>query len=415
MNTNSEVESSAVVKGIIVVACAAIFEFCLGTFYAWSIFVKPLMTYQGWEKTQTLWPMTLNAVMTGIAAFIIGAKADRSPRPVAILSSLLWGLGLMGAGYAVHHGNLSLLNWTFGIIGGTGVGLGYITGIAVPLKWMPQRRGLVSGIVILAFGAGGMIIAKLGPAWMASLGKDGPGNFLLWMGIGSLVVCLLASFFLTNPPKYVPRAAAVSLKALLPTEVLISGKFWAIWVMIFINVYAGFAVISQAAPMSSELLKFNSEQGGVFLMFILLANGLGRIFWSSISDKVGSKTVLVFMFATMAMIFFGLFHIRNPYAFAGACCYVALCYGGIFGTMPAFSAGIFGVGQMGRFYGPVLTAISAGVLFVQYYFTALLKEQGYGMPFKMIAVSLVLAMILPFVITKRKTQAVETPAVAKQA
>jgi OFA family oxalate/formate antiporter-like MFS transporter len=333
---------------------------------------------------------------------------------VAILSSLLWGLGLIGAGYAVHHGNLMMLNWTFGFFGGIGVGLGYITGIAVPLKWMPQRRGLISGIVILAFGAGGMIIAKLGPAWMERLGKDGPGNFLFGMGIACLVICLITSLFLTNPPKYVPKAAPASLKALLPTEVITSGRFWAIWIMIFINVYAGFAVISQAAPMSSDLLKFNSEQGGLFLMFILLSNGLGRILWSSISDKIGSKTVLVFMFATMALIFFGLFHIKNPYAFAGACCYVALCYGGIFGTMPAFSAGIFGVNQMGRFYGPVLTGISAGVLFVQYYFTGMLKAQGYGMPFKMIAVSLVLAMILPFVVTKKRVETVESPVLAEQ-
>jgi OFA family oxalate/formate antiporter-like MFS transporter len=414
MQSNSETGSSIVMKGILVVTAAAIFEFCLGTFYAWSIFVKPIMALHGWEKTQALWPMTLNAVMTGIAAFIIGARADRSPRSVAILSSLLWGLGLIGAGYAVHHGNLSLLNWTFGFFGGIGVGLGYITGIAVPLKWMPHRRGLVSGIVILAFGAGGMIIAKLGPAWIASLGKEGPGNFLFGMGLACLIICLITSFLLINPPGYTPKAAPASLKTLLPTEVLTSGRFWAIWIMIFINVYAGFAIISQAAPMSNELLKFNNEQAGMFLMFILLANGIGRILWSSISDKLGTKPVLVFMFISMAAVFFGLFHIKNPYAFAAACCYVVLCYGGIFGTMPAFSASIFGVGQMGRFYGPVLTAISAGVLFVQYYFTALLKEQGYGLPFKLIAGSLVLAMILPMLISRKNTPSADSAATVKK-
>jgi OFA family oxalate/formate antiporter-like MFS transporter len=388
-------------KIIVVVAAAAIFEFCLGTFYAWSIFVKPLMANFGWEKTQAMWPMTLNAVLTGVATFIIGARADRSPRLVAILGGLLWGLGLLGAGYAAHQGNLTLLNWTFGIIGGIGVGLGYITGIAVPLKWLPGRRGLVSGLVILAFGAGGMIIAKLGPGWMEEMGKEGPGRFLFGMGIVCTIICFFTALLLTNPPGYQSKAQPASLKRLLPIDVLSSGRFWGIWIMIFINVYAGFAILSQAAPIANELLKFTSEQAGLFLMFILLANGLGRIFWPTLSDKIGARPILVFMFATMAAIFFGLMHIKNPYAFAFACCYVVLCYGGIFGTMPAFSAGIFGVGQMGRYYGPVLMAISAGALFVQKYFTGLLKTKGYALPFTLIAISLLVAMVLPFLVSRK--------------
>jgi OFA family oxalate/formate antiporter-like MFS transporter len=173
--------------------------------------------------------------------------------------------------------------------------------------------------------------------------------------------------------------------------------------MIFINVYAGFAILSQASPMANELLKFSQEQAGAFLMFILLANGLGRLFWPIISDKIGARPILVFMFATMSAVFFGLLHIKNAYAFAFACCYVVLCYGGIFGTMPAFSVEIFGAKQMGRYYGPVLMAISAGALFVQYYFTRLLKEKGYGLPFTLIAISLVVAMILPFLVSQKKS------------
>jgi OFA family oxalate/formate antiporter-like MFS transporter len=402
MSTNErETLSPTLFKVISVIAAAAIYEFCLGTFYAWGIFVPSLMNNFGWERTQAYWPMTLNAVLTGIAAFIIGTRADRSPRLVAILGGLCWGIGLLGAGYAVQHGNLTLLNWTFGIIGGIGVGLGYITGIAVPLKWLPKKRGLVSGIVILAFGAGGMIIAKLGPVWLEELGRQGPVNFLYGMGLIFLIVCFVTARFLTNPPGYQPKTAPVSLKTLLPVDVITSGRFWAIWIMVFINVYAGFPVISQAPKMSSDLIHLSLDQAGTLLMFVLLGNGLGRIFWSGISDKIGAKPILVFMFATMAVIFFGFSYIKNVYLFSIFCCYIALCYGGIFGTMPAFSANIFGVNQMGRFYGPVLTAISAGVLFVQFYFTRLIKDKGYDMPFKMIAISLVIAMILPFLVSHK--------------
>jgi OFA family oxalate/formate antiporter-like MFS transporter len=394
-------EGIALSRILMVVIAASVLEFCLGTFYAWSIFKAPLTQLYKWDPTQVQWPMTLNAIMTGLSAFLIGSRADRSPRAVALASGIFWGLGLIGAGYAVQHGNLTLLNWTFGIIGGIGVGMGYITGIAVPLKWMPHRRGLISGIVILSFGAGGMVVAKLGPGWIKHFGDNGPAYFLFGMGIIFTVLCLASGILLINPPGYKPKAAPASLKNLLPTEVLSSGRFWAIWTMVFITVYAGFAVLSQAAPMATKLIGLSDTQAGLLLMFLLLSNGLGRLFWSSLSDKFGPRPILVFIFASLVVVFMSLLHLKNPYLFGFACCYVGLCYGGIFGTMPAFTAGIFGVGQMGRFYGPVLTAISAGALFVQYYFTGLLKTQGYALPFNLIAGSLVVAALLPFLVSRK--------------
>jgi OFA family oxalate/formate antiporter-like MFS transporter len=412
MKNNSGAESSAMLKCVIVVASAAIFEFCLGTFYAWSIFKAPLAGQFGWDPSQVQWPMTLNAIFTGVAAFLIGSRADRSPRSVAIASGLFWGLGLIASGYAAFYGKIQMLNWCFGVIGGIGVGLGYITGIAVPLKWLPHRRGLVSGIVIMAFGAGGMIVAKLGPKILASLGTNGPGYVLGGMGIIFMVLCIATGLNLTNPPGYKPKALPANLGALFPAEVITSGRFWAIWTMVFINVYAGFAILSQAAPMATDLLKLSAENAGLLVMFLLLSNGLGRIFWSSLSDKVGPKPVLVFMYASLVAIFLSLLHIRNPLFFGAACCYVSLCYGGIFGTMPAFSASIFGVAQMGRFYGPVLTAISAGALIVQYYFTSLIKTKGYELPFQLIAGALAIAMILPLVISRKSVPEADMPAVA---
>lgn len=410
MDTSSRTGSSILIKSVLVVVCAALFEFCLGTFYAWSIFKAPLAGQFHWDASQVQWPMTLNAIFTGVAAFLIGSRADRSPRSVAIASGLLWGVGLILSGYAAFYGKLQLLNWSFGVIGGIGVGLGYITGIAVPLKWMPHRRGLVSGIVIMAFGAGGMIVAKLGPGILHSLGTHGPGYVLGGMGLIFTLVCITTGFYMTNPPDYQPKAKPVSITSLFPAEVITSGRFWAIWTMVFINVYAGFAVLSQAAPMATDILKLSAKDAGLLVMFLLLSNGVGRIFWSSLSDKLGPKPVLVFMYASLVVIFLSLLHIRNPILFGAACCYVGLCYGGIFGTMPAFSAGIFGVAQMGRFYGPVLTAISAGALIVQYYFTNLIKTKGYELPFQLIAGALAVAMVLPLIISGKRVPEIDIPA-----
>jgi OFA family oxalate/formate antiporter-like MFS transporter len=393
-----------------------VLELCLGTFYAWSIFKAPLMAEPcKWDASQVQWPMTLNAIFTGLAAFIIGARADRSPRSVALWSGILWGIGLLGGGYAVATQNLPMLCVIFGVVGGIGIGLGYITGIAVPLKWCPQLKGLVSGIVIMAFGAGGMVIAKLGPGWMKDMGPTGPSTFLYGMGATALVLCLLSTMGISNPPTYVPKAKPSNLASLLPAEVLGSGKFWAIWLMTFINVYAGFAVISQASPMGVKLMGLTTEEAGLLVMLMLLSNGLGRIFWSSLSDKIGARTVLVIMFfsllavfAAFLAVFAKVINIQSTVVFSAMCCYVTLCYGGIFGTMPAFAAGIFGPSQMGRFYGPVLTAISAGAVFVQFFFSNLIKTHGYPLPFTLICVTLLVATVLPFLVRSSAAPA-ETP------
>jgi MFS transporter, OFA family, oxalate/formate antiporter len=389
-------------KVIMVVIAAVIFEFCLGTFYAWSVFAKPLMGLHHWDKTQVTWPMGLCAFFTGLWAFLIGTKADRYPKAVGAIGALLWGVGLLLGGYGAQHGNLLLLSLGYGVIGGSGIGLGYITGIAVALKWVPHRRGFISGLVIMSFGAGGMIVSKLAPALII---KHGPGLVLCGMGVLFLIVGMVSGLVLTNPPGFKPKDQPSGILSLIPTEVLGTWSFWALWIMVFINVYAGFAIISQASPMAQDLAGLTPAGAGTLVMVMLLGNGLGRIIWSSLSDKIGRRPTLVLIFSTLVVIFALLVHIHNAWLLGAFFTYIVLCYGGIFGTMPAFTADIFGTGQMGRVYGPVLTAIAAGGLLGPIIYSKLRESTGgYTIPLYIIAGALVLAAILPFTVGKGEHQ-----------
>ncbi|NLX04744.1 MAG: OFA family MFS transporter [Phycisphaerae bacterium] len=396
--------------GILQVTFAAVvMQLCLGTVYGWSVFVNPLMEQHHWGRPQVVLAFSLAIAGIGIGAFLVSARADRHPRQVATLGGLMFGIGTVLAGLAVQAGNLVLLYIGYGLLGGVGIGLAYLTPIAVAIKWAPHRRGLVSGLVVMGFGAGAFIIGKIAPGLIDSIGS---GMTLIGLGLAFTVVCTAMGLLMRNPPSYTPKEAKWSL---IPREALGRGEFWILWGMLFLNVCAGIALISQAASMFQDLHEVTAAQAGLLVSAIAICNGLGRMFWSAVSEKTGRPAVFLFMFISQTGLFVLLPQISSAWLFAVVCCYIILCYGGGFGTMPAFTADLFGSDQVGRVYGPMLTAWSAAGVVGPMLYAGILEtsaarglaaDYGYSISMCITAGLLLAACALPVLVMSRRTTAV---------
>ena len=370
-------------------------QLALGTVYAWSYFQKPLVERYGWSNGQVAWAFSLAIAALGLAAACGGVALPKfGPRRLAMAGGILFGAGYLIAAAALHLGSLPLLYLGYGVIGGIGLGLGYVTPVATVAKWFPDKKGLVTGMVIMGFGFGALAMSKgIAPALVAATGGDYVWVFA-WLGIGFLVVTVPVAWFLQNPPPgYVPpnwsdipvagpsagtkdscpaaaTAAVVSMEN--PSRWRFAWSFTTIWCVFFCNILAGISIISFQSPIFQELWRSRNgslspetlaSYGATLIAASSLFNGLGRMVWGGLSDRLGRVAVFRGMLASQIVAFAGLLATDRPWLFGLLVCYVLLCYGGGFGTMPALVLDVFGKRRMAVVYGAMLTAWSAaGVL-----------------------------------------------------
>jgi OFA family oxalate/formate antiporter-like MFS transporter len=355
-------------------------QLCLGTVYAWSFFQKPLVEWQGWTNTQVAWVFSLAICFLGLAAAWGGMNLSTfGPRRLAMAGGLLFGGGNLVAALALQMKSLTLLYAGYGVMGGIGLGLGYVTPVATSAKWFPDKKGLVTGLVIMGFGFGALLMSKvLAPALLAAA----HGNMVVVfaaLGVFFMVTATACGAVLRNPPAgYVPAgavpaggaaSAASAGDADIPVgQCLRSRQFLSMWVVFFCNIVAGIAIIGFQSPLLQDLLRVArpgmaaaalAAAGGTLIAASSLFNGLGRFFWGGLSDRIGRATTFRLMLATQVVAFLVLSKVGNPFLFAVLVCYVLLCYGGGFGTMPSFVLDVFGAGRMPVVYGTILTAWSA--------------------------------------------------------
>jgi OFA family oxalate/formate antiporter-like MFS transporter len=287
---------------------------------------------------------------------------------VATLAAVLFGLGTILTGVADRTGSLALLYLGYGVIGGIGNGLGYVTPIAVLVRWFPDKRGFITGLAVMGFGFGAAIMGQVAPLLLPRIGL---ANTFYVFGAIFLVVLLIAAQFLNNPPAgWSLPAAAGQKKAAVPTveAVDLGGalrmpQFYVLWLLLFINVTAGIALISNLSPLAQDACGITAVAAGTVIFVTSLFNGLGRIIWSSLSDKLGRKGVFMLILGTQVPLFLVLPAIGNVTLFTVVACYILACYGGGFATMPAYAADTFGAKNMGSIYGKVLLAwAAAGVV-----------------------------------------------------
>ncbi|MEY2560972.1 MAG: transporter, family, oxalate/formate antiporter [Verrucomicrobiota bacterium] len=343
------------------IALAGVFmQIALGGVYAWSVFRVPLAKQFGWSISEVTLTFTISIFVLGVAAFFGGLWLNRKgPRIVALTGGALYGLGVFLASFS---NKLSWLYLTYGLIGGIGLGFAYIVPVAVLVKWFPDRRGLITGIAVGGFGAGALITAPVATRLIQSVGVL---NTFAYLGIAYLIVTLVTGFFMRNPPdgwrpeEWRPTASQTSQRAgsdYTLSQALKTWQWYALWLLLFLNTCAGISIISQEAPLFQELTVVSATAAAGMVGVVSIGNAAGRVFWAWASDLITRRATFVVMFVVQALLFWFLPNIASVSAMTIVTFVVLMCYGGGFGTMPAFAADYFGSRNVGPIYGLMLTA-----------------------------------------------------------
>ena len=376
----------------------------IGQAYAFSVFKKPLNYLMqvhamggglkalpgvdspnalDWKFTDLGWIFSIAIVFLGLSAAIFGKWLEKAgPRKAMFASAVCFASGFFVSALGVQFHQLWLIYLGYGVIGGIGLGLGYISPVSTLIKWFPDRPGMATGMAIMGFGGGAMIGAPLANNLMAYFHTDhdlGVGKTFIVMGALYFIAMMFGVFTVRVPQEgWKPEGwvAPVKPKALVTTHSVEvnaafgTPQFWMLWIVLCMNVTAGIGILEQASPMIQELFKGRITAGaaGGFVALLSLFNMGGRFFWSSISDYIGRKNTYFAFF-----ILGGILYYLAPHAgvsgwnsiplFVGICAVILTMYGGGFATIPAYLRDLFGTMEVGAIHGRLLTAWSmAGVL-----------------------------------------------------
>ena len=379
-------------------------QIALGAVYAWSVFRVPLVKQFGWTIAQVTLAFTIAIFSLGFASFFGGLWLNKKgPRIVAVTGGVLYGLGVFLASFSAHR--LWWLYLSYGVIGGIGLGFGYIVPVAVLVKWFPDRRGLLTGIAVGGFGAGALVTAPVATRLIQSVGVL---HTFAYLGIAYLIVTVIAGSFMTNPPPgYAPAgwspsaslAKQRSVRDYMLGEAVRTWQWWALWLLLFLNTSAGISVISQEAPMFQELSKVTAIVAATLVGIASIGNAAGRVFWAWVSDIVTRRLTFLIMFAIQVVLFWFMPGIHSPLLLGAVVFVILMCYGGGFGTMPAFAADYFGAKNVGPIYGLMLTAWGFASVFGPILIADLRQSTGvYSEALHIVAIVMLVSMLLPFVV-----------------
>ncbi|RFP64772.1 MFS transporter [Hymenobacter lapidiphilus] len=372
----------------------------IGQAYAFSVFKKPLGALisgdpaapaaADWTPTQLGIIFSIAIVLLGLSAAIFGKWLERvGPRKAMMASALCFSGGFFIAALGVHLHNLWIVYFGYGVVGGIGLGIGYISPVSTLIKWFPDRRGVATGMAIMGFGGGAMIASPLSVALMDYFKTNGTGTlgvaatfltlgviYLLFMQFGVWTIRVPAEDWV--PENYVPNpqhSALITSSNVSADNALKTPQFWLLWVVLLTNVTAGIGVLETASPLIQESFSdavmgagrgVTAAAAAGFVGLLSLFNLLGRFFWSSASDKMGRKTTYAIYFG-LGIVLYALIPTlgRNIQLalYVGVACVIISMYGGGFATIPAYLSDLFGKYQVGAIHGRLLTAWStAGVL-----------------------------------------------------
>ncbi len=387
------------------IALAGIFlQMALGSVYAWSVFRVPLAKGFHWSISQVTLTFTICIFVLGFAAFLGGMWQNKSgPRVVALSGGFLYGLGTFLASFSA--GKLWWLYLSYGLIGGIGLGFAYIVPVAVLVKWFPDRRGFITGVAVGGFGAGALVVAPLATHLIASVGVL---RTFAYLGVGYMVVSMVTGFFMTNPPDgwrpagWAPTATEAAQRSTRDYTLggaLRTWQWWAQWMLLFLNTSAGISLISQEAPVIQEVAKVSLIAAAGIVGIASIGNAVGRVFWAWVSDAITRRYTFTVMFLLQVLLFWLLPGLASATTVAVVAFAILMCYGGGFGTMPAFAADYFGSKNVGAIYGLMLTAWGFASAFGPLLIAHLRQASGnYRSGFHVIAVVMVVSTLLPLLV-----------------
>ena len=365
------------------IALAAIgLHISIGSVYAWSVLTRPIMADMGFTLSQTTWTFSLAILMLGLSAGFLGSFAEKiGPKKSGLLAMLFWVTGLLGTAYALSIHNLTLLYLFYGIIGGIGLGIGYITPVSTLVKYFPNRPGFATGLAIMGFGFASLIA---GPLMQFLVAQVGLVDTFIILGVIYLIIMGASSLYLKAPQqKHSTRTSKdkstmyVHTHGMLANDAMKTWQFGALWWVFFINITCGIGLLSLASPMAQEAIGMTPAAAASLVGIIGIFNGGGRIAWSTISDYLGRAQTYILFFIIEIVAFYLLAQTNSALTFQILILLIITCYGGGFSCMPAYLADLYGIRQLSTIHGRILTAWGlagiAGPMLVSYF-----HEAGYG-------------------------------------
>ncbi len=365
-----------------VVLGAVTIQLSLGAIYAWSVFTKPLAD-AGWSKTETQIIFSAGLAFFALSTIFSGRLLPRfGPRILSIAGGVLLGLGYILGGI-VNAYSFPLVLLFIGILGGIGIGLVYVIPIAVGMRWFPDKKGMITGLAVAGFGFGALLWVKLAGNWGNLIENVGLGNTFLIYGIIFLVSIVLGGMIMIFPPddwkpegyKEDNTKNKMALKAevnFTPKEMLKTSQFYLIWITLLFGSSAGLMCIGlmKLFPMEALMAQGISEfeaagiAGTAMAVFFSLANGIGRIVWGMISDRIGRKKSIMIMTALQGVIVICFQWIAGiPILLYLGATLIGFNFGGNFALFPTITAEIFGSKSVGQNYGYILMAYGIGGIF----------------------------------------------------
>ena len=353
---------------------------CIGQVYAFSVFKIPFMTHFDAGEVSIGWIFSIAILMLGISSAVFGPWVEKTgPRASMVAAGTCWVVGFFIASIGIVSGQLWLVYLGYGVIGGIGLGIGYISPVSTLMKWFPDRPGLATGLAIMGFGGGALIASPMSNQLMNLYGGGAePENLVagltptfVTLGIVYAVVIAAGAFVIRVPhPEWTPKnfdPAKATSKPMQTTgnvsvrNAIRTPQFWFLWVVLFLNVTAGIGILENAAPMIQAYFGITAAAAAGFVGLLSIGNMGGRFIWSTTSDYLGRKNNYM-MYLGVGLVLYllvALFGGSSIILFVLATLVIISFYGGGFSTIPAYLKDLFGVYQVGAIHGALLTAWSA--------------------------------------------------------
>lgn len=353
----------------------------IGQVYAWSVFKQPLEAELGITGSGSALPFQVGIVVLGLSAAFGGTLVDsRGPRWAMAVSASCFSLGFLLSSVGIALGQYWLVVGGYGVVGGIGLGIGYISPVSTLIKWFPDRPGMATGIAIMGFGGGALIASPWSTAMLETFGTDRAGiatTFLVHgvvygavMALGVVLVRVPGEDW--RPKGWQPPVASgtATIGHVSAREALRTPQFWLLWLVLCCNVTAGIGILEKAAPMivdffASTSTPVSTAGAAAFVALASLCNMLGRFVWSFTSDLVGRRNIYRLYLGGGALLYLGIIFLGASGVPVFMLCALSILsfYGGGFSTIPAYLKDLFGSFQVGAIHGRLLTAWSAAGVF----------------------------------------------------
>ncbi|SEO64177.1 MFS transporter, OFA family, oxalate/formate antiporter [Amphibacillus marinus] len=377
----------------------------IGSVYAYSVLKLPMFEKLGWsDKTVTV-AFTIAIALLGTSAASFGKYIEKwGPRKSATIAAILFGLGQLITGFSVYTQSISLFYLGYGVIGGMGLGLGYISPVSTLVKWFPDRRGLATGMAVMGFGAGSLIAA---PFITYLINIVGLSNTFFVLAAIYFSLMLIGASYISKPPEdwmssfknaqegKKSKPCQISLRQINAKQALRTREFQLLWVMMFINISTGIMLISTAAPFAQYKAGMTATEAAAMVGIMGLFNGGGRIVWSAFSDTLGRSNVFMMFFGAQFILILALPNVTNALLLQVMIFIIISMYGGSFALLPAFISDLFGTIQLGAIHGLLLTAWSCAGVFGPLLVAFVYDTTGsYSIAFYIFATLIAIAFII---------------------